>query len=173
MATPTVPRFAEAMWIAGYYMSIAVHFISMDEGAFNPLGGSVRDGTTFVRWFKAARREVGVADGRSWLESNPDHLDRAVLVFDGCYNFPDRKVDALVAEIVDYADPRQTFKVALPYRHVTSAEGFAVFRPKFIFEAGSHLDDAVSQALGQAFMSGTEAYAESSEIWERSKDESL
>jgi hypothetical protein len=173
MATPTVPRFEEAMWIAGYYMSIGVHFISMDEGAFQPLGGSARDGRTFVRSFEAERLEVGLADGRTWLESNPDKLDRAVLVYDGFYNLPDRKIDALIAEIVDYATPRQHFKVALPYRHVNSSEGFALHRPKFIYEADKVPDDDLSQALGQAFMEGREAYEEGSEIWERHKDESL
>jgi len=49
MGPPTVPRFTDAMWIAGYYMSIAVHFISMGQGGFRPLGGSVRDGITVVR----------------------------------------------------------------------------------------------------------------------------
>jgi hypothetical protein len=161
------------MWIAGYYVSVGLHFISMDEGGFQPLGGSVRDGMTVVRWFEAERLEEGVADGQSWLESNPDNLDRAVLVFDGYYNLPDRKLDALIVEIVDYASPRQTFKMALPYRSVTSAEGFAVFRPKFMFENRDDMDDALSQALGQAFMAGTEAYEDGSAIWERHRDESV
>jgi len=161
------------MWIAGYYMSIAVHFISMGQGGFRPLGGSVRDGITVVRWFEAELLEVGVADGRRWLESNPDDLDRAVLVYDGHYNLPSRKIDALIADIVDYANPRQTFRVALPYRPVTSAEGFAVHRPKFIYETDGDMDDSLSRALGQAFMEGTEAYEEGSEIWECCKDENL
>jgi hypothetical protein len=173
MVTPTVPRFEEAMWIAGYYLSLAVHIVSMDEGGFIPLGGSVRDGKTIARQFDADRLEVGVAEGRSWLESNPDNLERAVLVFDGYYSLPDRKVDALHAEIVDYAHPRQTFRVALPYRPVTCAEGFAVYRPKFIYETDEDMDDSLSQALGQAFMVGTEAYEEGSALWERHKDESL
>jgi hypothetical protein len=173
MSTPTAPRFEEAMWIAGYYMSLAVHFISLGDGGFRPLGGSVRDDRTFVRQFDAEELEVGVAEGRTWLELNPDHLDRAVLVFGGYYNLPDRKIDALRAEIVDYANPRQTFRVALPYRPLSSPEGFAVHRPKFIYETNGDQNDVLSLALGQAFMAGVEAYAEGSEIWERQKDESL
>ena len=109
------------MWVAGYYLSFAVRMISVDNGGFQPMGGSVRGGKTFVRRFDAERMEVGVAEGRTWLESNPENLDYAVLLFDGYYNLSDRKVDALYVEIVDYAHPRQALRVALPYRPVTSA----------------------------------------------------
>ena len=34
------------MWIAGYYMSVAVHFLSAGDGSLIPLGGSVRDNMT-------------------------------------------------------------------------------------------------------------------------------
>jgi len=161
------------MWVAGYYMSVAVHFLSAGGGSLVPLGGSVRDNMTVARWFDAEQLEVGVAEGRAWLETNPDNLDRAVLVFDGYYNLQDRRLDALHAEIVDYAHPRQTFRLALPYRPASSPEGFTVYRPKFIFESHDTMDDSLSVTLGQAFMSGTEAYAEGSDVWERSKDESL
>lgn len=173
MAPPTVPRFNEAMWVAGYYLSFAVHTISMDQGAFGPIGGSVRDGKTFLCSFDAKRMEVGVAEGRTWLESNPDHLDRAVLLFDGYYNLPDRKVDALCAEIVDYAHPRQNLRVALPYRPVTSAAGLAIYRLKVIFDNPTDMNEVNSQILGQALMDGFEAYSEGFDIWKQRRDESM
>jgi hypothetical protein len=173
MAAPTVPRFNEAMWVAGYYLSFAVHMISMDQGVFRPVGGSVRDGKTFLRSFDAKRMEVAAAEGRTWLESNPDHLDHAVLLFDGYYNLPNRKVDALCAEIVDYAQPRQNLRVALPYRPVTSAAGLAIYRLKVILENEADMNGETAQTLGQTLMDGFEAYSEGFDIWKQHQDESI
>jgi len=173
MTVPTVPRFEEAMWVAGYYLSFAVRMISMDNGGFRPMGGSVREGKTFARTFDAGTLEVGVADGRTWLESNPDNLDRAVLLFDGYCNLPDRNVDALIVEIDDYAHPRQTLRLALPYRSVTCAAGFAIHRPILIFEDSDDINESLSQVLGQALIDGAEAYSEGFEIWKQHQDESL
>jgi hypothetical protein len=63
--------------------------------------------------------------------------------------------------------------VALPYRPVTSVNGFAVHRPKFIYEDDGDQSDTLSLALGQAFMEGVETYSEGNEIWERYMDESV
>jgi hypothetical protein len=173
MTVPTVPRFEEAMWVAGCYLSFAARMISMDEGHFIPMGGSIRDGKTFARTFDAGTLEVGVADGRTWLNSNPDNLDRAVLIFDGYCNLPDRKADALIVEIADYAHPRQALRLALPYRSVTCAGGFAIHRPRLIFENSDDINETLSQALGQALIDGAEAYPEGFKIWKQHQDESL
>ena len=116
------------------------------------------------------RLEDSVTKGRDWLETNHLGATRAVLIYDGFITLPSGKVDALLVEAREYGPQALSFKMAIPYRHAQSPEGFAVHRPKFL-----ELDADQSQvtALAQAFFDGVEQHEKGAEVWNSHLDESV
>jgi len=61
-------------------------------------------------------------------------------------------------DLVDYAEPRQSLRMAIPYRSAASADGFAVHPTLFIAPDGSELPS--SEPMVAAFVRGIERHEE-------------
>ena len=161
----------EAMQLAGHFAAHAVWCVS-DGGPLIPLLAeeSAAKGRLMTR-FAADMLEDGAAQGQARLDANPEHAERAVLVYDGFATLPEGRIDALIVVIRDYAAPANTLTMALPYRPMESPEGFAVYRPKFIRWSGATEPDY--SALADAFFNGLDSHQQGAAVWDKHSDGSL
>jgi hypothetical protein len=155
--------------LAGFAAAYALCFVARGQTLI-PLAVSQR-GTTTARVNRLAGGTPDdiAAQGRRWLDENPDAADRAVTVLDAYVTISAVRMDALVLEIRSYSDPITPMRMAVPYRHARGDSRFAVHRPKFIVaQLGGH--DA--NALTQAFFRGVFRHEPGSRIWNACVDQS-
>ena len=81
------------------------------------------------------------------------------------------QTDALIVDAVGYGSERQTMRVAVPYRPLASALGFAVHRPVFFEVVGA--DGVDHDALTDAFFAGVDSHEEAAEVWNAHLDTSV
>jgi hypothetical protein len=79
------------------------------------------------------------------------------------------RTDALIIEAVDYGPPRQSLKLAVPYRPASAPEGLAVYRPKFI--EVTDISEPDYAALGEAFFAGVDSHEQASAVWNAHLDQ--
>jgi hypothetical protein len=166
-APPAESPVGAAEELAGFLMAHAVWCVS-DGSALVPLLGYVKGGERVLARFTAAQVKDAVEQGRAWMERNPENAERAVFVHDAYVTLPDRRMDALIADLREYAQPPRGLQIVLPYRPA-AAGGFAVYRPKFQGFAGI----ADFAALGHAFFRGVNQHEHGARIWNESLDQSL
>lgn len=104
-----------------------------------------------------------------WLDSNVDDADAAVVVCDGYVTVAGTRKDALVLDCRSYAAPVTGNRITVPYRGHHHPGGFAVYRPKFIVEAGDGHD---AESMTQAFFSGVFSHKNGGPIWQACADQS-
>ena len=156
--------------LAGFFAAHGIWCVS-DSGPLIPmLGQQQADGSKQMFRFAHDRLELGVEQGREALSENLDGAERAVLVYDGYIQLEAGKTDALFLEVESFAEPRQSFAIAVPYRNCDHADGFAVYRPKFLSIAGVAPDGA---ALAAAFFQGVESHEQGAAVWAEHLDESV
>lgn len=151
----------DAAELAGRLLAHAVWCMSEeDEGPFTPtIAYENADGRRFLM-FDDADYAGAQRDAKAWVEANPEQARRAVLVYDGCVDRKATPMDALVAEIMDYASHR-SFLIILPYRPASAADGFAVFGARFALG-----DVDFDQApLLEAFGRGIGAHDDAAQAW--------
>lgn len=155
-----------ALELAGFYAAHAVWCIA-DGETLIPLVAWERGGVRKILRMKDADFRDGAAAGKRWLDENPEHVDRAVLIVDGFAPIAGKKRDALRATVVEYQRTQRRIVVVLPYRPARSKEGFAMNRPMIA---------AVSEAEGRAASSsmffGVAQHERGSAIWTAHLDES-
>ena len=155
------PDLGQAAELAGSALAHAVWCMSEeDEGPFAPtVAYEGVEGRRFLM-FDDEDCDAAVARGQAWLAANPPGAARAVLVCDGYTDRDGTIVDALIAEVVDYA-AEQSFIVTVPYRPAASAAGFAVFGARFMLA-----DDEIDQApLLAAFGRGISTHEDAAAAW--------
>ncbi len=110
--------------------------------------------------------------GRDWIDENPLKAVRALLMFDGRITLPAGKTDAILIEASLLLPERESFSMAIPYRHAKDPAGFAVHRPKFI--AFDNPDPAAAIAIvGEPFFRGVAHHEHGGRIWDDHLDESV
>lgn len=104
----------------------------------------------------------GVSQARAWLETNPEHVTRAVAALDGFYPMASGKADAIILEGRLYASSVDRFEMAVPYRPKSTGASFVVYRPKFIRVDGEKPDYS---KLGDLFFAGVDSHSEGVKVW--------
>jgi hypothetical protein len=158
---------AAAEELAGFLMAHAVWCVS-EGSTLVPLIGYVKGGERIIARFGDEQLKDAVEQARAWMERNPEGADRAVFIHDAYVTLEGRRMDALVANVREYAQPPMGLQIVLPYRPA-SAGAFAVHRPKFQAFAGI----ADFAALGEAFFRGVNQHEHGARIWNESIDQSL
>lgn len=157
------------MELAGFFMSHAVWRVSTGDTLIPQIGFEDREGWHRLRLLDE-RLEDGVERGEHWVESNPERIARAALVFDGRYTTAARRTDALVAKVIQYGEERWYLQIILPYRHARSPAGFAVHRPKFRDDGeNKHCKDW----LMECFFRGSDLHPQGADVWHFHLDETL
>ena len=155
--------------LAGFFAAHAVWCVSDGETLIPVLGFETPDGKRQMHRFMADRIEQGVQEGQARLAGNPDCATQGVLVYDGFVTLSAGKVDALIVDIRDYGLPSRSILMAVPYRHASSPQGFAVHRPKFLSFAGPEPD---YQAVSSAFFEGVDSHDKGAPVWSQHLDDS-
>ncbi|NUO49182.1 MAG: hypothetical protein HOV80_10040 [Polyangiaceae bacterium] len=163
------PDFEKAAELAGFFTAHAVWSVSDGETLVPLLGHEGAAGRNMIR-FAAEQAEEAVRHAKDWLESNPENVARAVLVYDGFLTLGDVRKDALFATVVDYADPRRSLEIAIPYRPANHDDGFAVYMLKALSSVG--LPDDLG-SLVDAFFRGADAHEHGGKIWTDHLDSSF
>jgi hypothetical protein len=148
--------------LAGYTAAHAVWSISDGSILIPILAYQARDGETEMGRLAAESVEQGVQAGMMWLEQNPEAVVRAVLIYDGYLDFDLGRMDAMFIEGRDYAAAGVTFRMAVPYRHAESKEGFAVYSPRFLSSGGEDLN---AEEFVAAFFQGIAEHEQGSALW--------
>jgi hypothetical protein len=154
---------------AGLFAAHGIWCVS-DGGPLTPMLAFERpDGSREMMRFVTEDLQAGAERGRQWLAENPEGATHAVLVLDGFITLEGGKTDALIVEAVQYVPERAGFTLAVPYRSKDSADGFAVYRPKFIDCDGAEPD---FDRLGEAFFRGVDRHEQGAAVWNASLDQS-
>ena len=160
-ASPAELALCNAAELAGCLLAHAVWCMSEeDEGPFSPtIAYDDAEGRHFLM-FDDEDYDFAIGRGQAWIAGNPRGAERAVLVCDGYTERDGALVDALIAEVVDYAG-QQSFIVTVPYRPVGADAGFAVFGAQFML-GNDELDQA---PLLAAFGRGIATHEDAAAAW--------
>jgi hypothetical protein len=159
----------EAAELAGFVAAHSIWCVRDGETLIPLVAYETPDGDRTMKRLESESMEESVERGKAWMAANPDHAVRAVLVFDGYLTLETDKLDALIVTIRDYTLGDAEITMAVPYRPAGDAEGFAVYRPKFLGFGGSEPD---WQTVGDALWRGIEGHPQGFETWNKHVDES-
>ncbi len=155
--------------LAGFFTAHGIWCVSEGETLIPMLAQRTRDGERSLERLVAARLEEGVAEGRRRLEANEDGVTHAVLVVDGFVTLDAGKTDALVIDARRFGGAPASLEMVVPYRSASSAEGFAVYRPKFVSVDG---EVPPLDILAEAFFRGVGGHDKGSQVWDDHLDQS-
>ena len=135
-----------------------------DADLLVPLIGYVNaDGSTGLERFVADDAADAARSGAERLRQGRPEWACAALVVDSYLRLPTGRVDALVIDAVEYLPQRRSVQFAVPFRPHTSAEGFAVFRLKFL--AADGFDQRDFDGLADSFFSGVDSHEQAAAVW--------
>ena len=106
---------AAAEELAGFLMAHAVWCVS-DGGTLAPLLAYVKGGERILAGFAAEQVKGAVKQALAWMERNPENAERAVFVHDAYVTLEGRRMDALVANVREYARPPMSLQIVLSSR---------------------------------------------------------
>lgn len=150
--------------MAGRLAAHAVYSVSDGELLVPIYGYLSRDGQTHMVRVASDTAQEAMEEGQQMYAGNRWDAAAGFWAVDGFITLPDvGKVDALLINICTYAEPRQELRMAIPYRHAHSSEGFAVFKPKLL--GLENLQKSDLQAVMDAFYRGRDEHAEAAPIW--------
>ena len=158
----------ETLLFAGFYAAHGVWCISGGD-TLCPILGWETGGERFLHRLENEKYEAAVAEGRTFVEANPDEAERMVLVYDGFITLPSGRTDALFVEAREYVASAHSFTIAIPYRHANHANGFAVHRLKLIAWNAPEDFERVAQSL----QDGIDSHEEAAAVWSKHLDESI
>ena len=158
--------------LAGFFASHGIWCVS--EGVTMPPLIAYEDaaGQRTVLQLPTDNMTQTIRYGRDWMDENPQQAMRAVLIFDGRITLPTGKVDALLIEASLLLPERESFSMAIPYRHAKDPAGFAVHRPKFI-SVDNPDPVAALELVSEPFFRGVHQHEHGGKIWDECQDESV
>ncbi|MBN8613250.1 MAG: hypothetical protein J0L92_21840 [Deltaproteobacteria bacterium] len=156
----------ELVHMTGFLAAHAIWSVSSGETLIPMLGRERTGGQRDLVRFATPELGEGVARAKQTLDAPEPGVARSVVVYDGRITLPTGKIDAVICEGRDHAGGA-SLVVAVPYRHASSANGFAVHRPKFL-----EATDA-SPATLDAFFVGVDSHSAAAPVWTRHLDQSL
>ncbi len=161
----------ELAQLAGFFAAHGIWCVSDGETLIPMVGCEFADGDRQMnRFLVDDLGEAARAAEEELLAGHPDWV-RAVLVADAYVSLDTGQTDALIVDAVGYGSERQTMRVAVPYRPLASALGFAVHRPVFFEVVGA--DGVDHDALTDAFFAGVDSHEEAAEVWNAHLDTSV
>lgn len=148
---------------AGYCGAHGIWSVS-DADLLIPLLGYVdADGNRGLERLVADDAADAARIGAERLQVGRPGWVRAALVVDSYLRLPSGRTDALVIDAVEYSSPRQSVRLAVPFRPHTAAEGFAVYRLKFLGTSG--IDEPDYDAIVDAFFAGVDSHEQAAAVW--------
>jgi hypothetical protein len=165
----------KAAQMAGFFVAHAIWIISKEVGVLVPFGGfDPPEGQRSLLEFEDERMEVRVETARKWLAENPDGAVHAVLIFDGFVLLPSGKTDALIIEVRTYGPTPESLSMVVPYRPLSSPDGFGVYRPRYLEYSGSNEESLTDDwaALDESFWRGVASHADGAAAWKKIEDAS-
>jgi hypothetical protein len=160
----------ETARLAGFFAAHGIWSIGDGETLIPILGYEQPGGTRGMDRLITGGSADATQAGQDALAANRHGGVRAVLVIDAYIQLGTGRTDALIIEAVEYGPPRQSLKLAVPYRPASALEGLAVYRPKFIEVTGISEPDFA--ALGEAFFTGVDSHEQASAVWNAHLDQS-
>jgi len=161
----------ELVRLAGFFAAHGVWSVSEGATLIPMLGSESASGEQNMARFVMGDLGDAARAGREALEANRDGALRAVIVVDGYVHLDVGKVDALIADAVEYGPQPRSVTVAVPYRPLSSPGGFAVHRPKFLSINGADREEA--RGLGEAFFAGVDRHEPAAAVWNAHLDDSV
>ncbi|MEU8803898.1 hypothetical protein [Spirillospora sp. NPDC048819] len=149
--------------MAGFYGAHGVWSVSGGETLVPMLGYGHPDGSQGMERLVSDDIAVGAKAGQDALETGRPDWVRAVLIIDAYLHLEAGKTDALIVDAVEYLPTRRSLKMAIPYRPQPTAQGFAVYRPKFLEVTG--IDEPDIAALADSFFSGVDSHEQAAAVW--------
>ncbi|MFF0632154.1 hypothetical protein ACFYTS_06590 [Nocardia sp. NPDC004151] len=148
---------------AGFHGAHAIWSVSDSEGLTPVLGCVEDDGTEGLERFAFDDVADAVRVGGERLREGRPGRVRAAFVVDAFLHLPRGRTDALIIDAVEYAPRRRSIRIAVPYRPHNTAQGFAVYRPKFLETSG--FTDPDYETLGAAFYAGVDSHEQAAAVW--------
>ncbi|GAB0104126.1 hypothetical protein JMUB6875_31000 [Nocardia sp. JMUB6875] len=148
---------------AGFYGAHAIWSVSDSEGLIPLLGYVDADDAKGLVRFAFDDVAEAVRTGGERLHAGQPSWLRAALVVDAFLHLPTGRTDGLIIDVVEYVPQRRSIQIAVPYRPHTAAQGFAVYRPKFLETNGFTEPDF--DALGAAFFAGVDSHEQGAAVW--------
>lgn len=158
--------------LAGFFAAHAIWCVS--EGVTMPPLIAYEDqaGQQTVLQLPTENMQAAIRLGRDWMDENPENAVRALLLFDGRITLATGKTDAILIEASLLLPERESFSMAIPYRHAKDPAGFAVHRPKFI-ASDSEDPAATAQLIVGPFHEGVQQHEHGGRLWIECMDESV
>ena len=160
-------KMEDAFELAGYFGAHAIWCVADAETLVPMLAVQRRDHSVHMTRFEGAALGDVVNSARDRLEANPEGDTIGALFYDGYVNLPGGRTDAVIVELVEYESHGRA-SLALPYRHASDQDGFAIFRPKFLTVP----DRSDVRALGEALFRGVAKHEKGAAVWSKYLDES-
>lgn len=162
----------ETYKMAGRLAAHAVSSVSSGELLIPIYGYLTQEGQTRMVRVVTDTAQEAMEEGQSMYAGNRWNAAGGFWAVDGFVTLPDvGKVDALLLNICTYNEPKHELRMAIPYRHAQSSEGFAVFKPKLI--GLENLDKSAVQPLIKAFYEGRDENTDGAAIWNAHFQEQL
>ncbi|SRR5258705_218838 len=158
-----------AVQLAGYFAAHGIWCVAEGETLVPILAFQRGNGAQEFRRIEGHELQEAVAQGKEWLDSNPENVSCAVLVYDAFVPLPSGKTDCLMLEVRSYTSAPQSLSIVLPYRKAGKPGGFAVHRPKFV---SSQEEQGTVSDLGETFFRGVAQHEKGSVVWNGHLDES-
>ena len=155
--------------MAGFYAAHAVWSVSDGEVLMPLYGYEKPDGQRGLDRFPGDL-QAGAASVQAALRDNPHGAVHGVAVLDAFIDLPDGRSDALIVDARGYPPEEFQLRMAIPYRPLDSAGGFAVHRPKFLGVTGAAQEQF--QQVAEAFFQGVDAHEKAGPVWAAHLDES-
>lgn len=154
--------------LAGFFAAHAIWCVSDGEILVPMLAFDDPSAGRTLQRFVSDSYEEAVEQARERFEQNPDGAARGALFFDAFITLEWGKTDAIIIQARAYGEAPFTLEVAIPYRNASDADGFAVYRPKFLAVEGAAKHDL--DHLGDLFFRGVDSHEKGAEIWNQSID---
>jgi hypothetical protein len=162
----------ETYKMAGRLAAHAVSSVSTGELLIPIYGYLTGDGQTKMVRVMSDTAQEAMEEGQKMFTENPWNAAGGFWAVDAFITLPDvGKVDAVMLTICTYDEPKHELRMAIPYRHAQSSEGFAVYKPKLVGLENIEVSDL--QPLMDAFFDGRDEHAEGAEIWAAHEQEQV
>lgn len=149
--------------LAGLFVAHNLWYLAEGAPITPTLAYELIDGSRHITRISMDDAEAAVEYGQEWLEENPEHAARAVLIADGFIELDERKVDAVIFQCRCYVEPVSGFDGAVPYRPKSDARGFAVHPLQFLADEDETLD---TRSLADAFFAGADRHDHAAQLWD-------
>lgn len=149
--------------LAGFFTAHAVWSVSDGETLVPIYGMQHMETGRSMERLALDRLEDGVAAGHQRLSENPHKAECGVLIYDGRIPWDGEKLDALIVEFREFAEPDNVMVLAIPYTPLTAQHEFVVHRPA-VLQLPHHLEGQAPEIF-EAFFAGVTQHDKGAAVW--------